>query len=431
MNNKDLVLPTNSNHEYLFLNDLHLAAGFNAAEGQPSQGESFFYDSIFARFLAFHISQAQSVGHSLHLVLLGDVFDFLRIESPSPPQYRYSLDNSPATAAEKLRRIAAGHPEFFQALSRLLDAGGFLELLPGNHDIELIRQPVQSIFKELLVKNCQNPFQEQQIRFHPWILYVPGVLYAEHGQQHHFINTFPHLPHLHLDQPPGRFRLPLGSHFEIYLSSLARLAAPYLNGQSAAPGALSHTLLRRPGLWLRTAGSHLRFAAALLHDLLRRPLVKSGWIAVEQARRIQALAGESGLSVQFLSGLERLTHHSTQEMLLRVLRLQRPAASALAGGYLFQSASTIHQLLTSTGQAVPFYVFGHTHQSAHLPLPSQGHPAYYLNAGSWIGMDDPGAAPTAAGVFQFVRLTASSGASPSAEVLTWDDPQGRPEPVLT
>jgi hypothetical protein len=257
MNNKDLVFPTNPNHEYLFLNDLHLAAGFNAAEGRSSQGESFFYDSIFARFLAFHISQVRSNGHSLHLVLLGDIFDFLRIESPSPPQYRYSLDNSPAIAAQKLRRIAAGHPEFFQALGRLLDAGGFLELLPGNHDLELIRQPVQSIFKELLVKNCQNPFQEQQIRFHPWVLYVPGVLYAEHGQQHHFINTFPHLLHLHLDQPSGRFRLPLGSYFELYLSSLNRLAAPYLNGQSAAPGALLRTLLRHPGLWLRTAGSHL------------------------------------------------------------------------------------------------------------------------------------------------------------------------------
>jgi UDP-2,3-diacylglucosamine pyrophosphatase LpxH len=411
MEYKEHTLQTNIFHTYLFLNDLHLAAGFNAVEGRPSQGESFFYDAVFARFLGFHISQAASNGDCLHLVLLGDVFDFLRIESLAVPQHRYSLDSSPATAIEKLRRIAAGHPEFFRALGRLLDAGGFLELLPGNHDIELIRQPVQSIFKELLVDGCQNPIQEQQIRFHPWMLYVPGVLYAEHGQQHHFINTFPYLLHLHIDQPPGRFRLPLGSHFELYLSSLGRLAAPYLSGQSAAPRALLRTLLRHPGLWLRTSGSHLRFAAALLHDLLRRPLVKSGRIAGEQARRIQVLARESGLSVQLLSELERLTRYSTQEMIRRVLRLRRPAASAPTGGYLFQSASTIHQLLRSTGQAVPFYIFGHTHQSAHLPLPSQGEPAFYLNAGSWIGMDAPGgAAPTAAGVFQCVRQTAHTPA---------------------
>ena len=194
-----------------------------------------------------------SSGVQLHLVLLGDVFDFLRLESHAAPQHRYSLDSSPATAVEKLRRIAAGHAEFFQALGRLLDAGGFLELLPGNHDIELIRQPVQSVFKELVAAACQKTITtEQQIRFHPWVLYVPGVFYAEHGQQHHFINTLSSTCcTCTTTSRRERFRLPLGSHFELYLSSLARLAAPYLHGQSAAPRALLRTLLRHPGLWLR------------------------------------------------------------------------------------------------------------------------------------------------------------------------------------
>ena len=417
-------MPVNLVHTYLFLNDLHLAGGFKAAEGRPSQGESFFYDAEFASFLDFHISQAASKGHSLHLVLLGDVFDFLRIESHTAPQHRYSLDSSPATAVEKLRRIAAGHAEFFQALGRLLDAGGVLELLPGNHDIELIRQPVQSVFKELVVATCQKPISAVQIRFHPWVLYVPGAFYAEHGQQHHFINSFPDLMFLYYDQPPGAFHLPPGSHFEIYLSSLARLAAPYLNEQPAGLAVLLRILLRHPALWLAGAANHLRFAAALLQDLLHRPLIKFGGISTAQAQRLQALSAESGLDVPFLGRLEQMTRLSSLKMFQHVVRLLTRKASAQTGGYLYQSALAIHHLLMSTGQAVPFYVFGHTHQSARLPLLSQGFPAFYLNAGSWIGMDHPaGNDPMAASVFQAVRITVSSGADPSGEILTWVDPQ--------
>ena len=423
-------MPVNLVHTYLFLNDLHLAGGFDPVNNRSSRGENFFYDAEFARFLDFHISQAASKGAQVHLVLLGDVFDFLRIESPTPPQHRYSLDSSPATAVAKLRRIAAEHAKFFQALGRLLDAGGVLEILPGNHDIELIRQPVQSVFKELVAAACQKTISAEQIRFHPWVLYVPGAFYAEHGQQHHFINNFPDLLFLHYDQPPGAFRLPPGSHFELYLSDLARLAAPHLNEQPAGLLALLRILLRHPALWLAAAASHLRFAAALLQDLLHRPLVKFGRISTEQAQRLQALSAESGLDVPFLSRLEQMTRLSTLEMFQRVIRLLTRQASAQTGGYIYQSALAIHQLLMSSGQAVPCYIFGHTHHSASLPLTSQGPPAFYLNAGSWIGMGLPGgSAPVASRDFRFVRLTIQPGAAPSGEILTWEDALRRAQPV--
>jgi len=423
-------LPVNLVHTYLFLNDLHLAGGFNPVKNRSSQGESFFYDAEFARFLDFHIAQADSSGVQLHLVLLGDVFDFLRLESHAAPQHRFNLDSSPATAVDKLRRIAAGHAEFFQALSRLLDAGGFLEFLPGNHDIELIRQPVQSVFKELVAAACQKTITADQIHFHPWVLYVPGAFYAEHGQQHHFINNFPELLFLHYDQPPEAFRLPLGSHVEIYLSSLARLAAPYLHGSLAAPAALLPVLLRHPPLWLAGAAIHLRFAAALLQDLMHRLLVKFGRISTEQAQRLQALSAESGLDVPFLSRLEQMTRLSTLEMFRRAIKLLTRKASAQTGGYLYQSALAIHHLLMSSGQAVPFYIFGHTHHSACLPLPSQGPPAFYLNAGSWIGMDFTGGSPPASSAdFRFVRITVQPGAPPTGEILAWEDALNQVRPV--
>ena len=423
-------MPVNLVHTYLFLNDLHLAGGFDPAKDRYSRGESFFYDAEFARFLDFHISQAASTGARLHLVLLGDVFDFLRLENPTSPQHRYSLDSSPATAVAKLRRIAAGHAEFFQALGRLLDAGGVLELLPGNHDIELVWQPVQSVFKELVAAACQKTIIADQIRFHPWVLYVPGVFYAEHGQQHHFINKFPDLLRLHCNQPPGTFRQPPGSHFELYLSSLAWLAAPYLHGQSATLSALLRMLLRHPALWLPAAGCHLRFAAALLQDFLHRPLVKSGRISTKQAQRLQAFAADSGLSIPFLSRLEQMTRLSTLEMFQCVVRLLTRKASAQTGGYLLHSTLAIHQLLMSTGQAVPFYVFGHTHHSACLPLTSQDPPAFYLNAGSWIGMDFPGrSTPASSADFRFVRITVQPGAPPNGEILAWEDALNRVQPV--
>jgi hypothetical protein len=125
-----------------------------------------------------------------------------------------------------------------------------------------------------------------------------------------------------------------------------------------------------------------------------------------------------------------MTRLSTLEMFQRVVRLLTRQASAQTGGYLFQSTLAIHPLLMSFGQAVPFYIFGHTHHSTRLPLPSQGPPAFYLNAGSWIGMDFPGGSPSAsARDFRFVRITVQPGAPAAGEILAWEDALNQVQPV--
>jgi UDP-2,3-diacylglucosamine pyrophosphatase LpxH len=382
--------------DIIFLSDVHLAAG------SSTPGEHFFYDAVFARLLEHLINQAEAHQQRLRLVLLGDTFDFLRVESPNQPQVSYSLDTSTAAAVEKISRIAAGHPLFFQALAWLLDHGGALEIVPGNHDIELIRVPVQEAFIKLVAPHCQADTAVAAIRFHPWVFFLPGVLYAEHGQQQHFLNAMPDLLERSLRQPAKRFRLPIGSYLELFKTSTPR-----------SPAATLH------------------LAGAFILASLRRSLAGRYCPSPET---LKPIAESTGLSTRMLQMLYQRSQGSTWDTLWRVFRGRYRASvkPPRAGGYLYQAAIAIHHLLMCEDQSVPYYIFGHSHQPARLPLPVPDQTACYMNAGSWIKMEHP--CPkhlTSTNTFLFIRVGVRPGTQPRGEILAWNDMLGKIEPFIS
>jgi hypothetical protein len=48
-----------------------------------------------------------------------------------------------------------------------------------------------------------------------------------------------------------------------------------------------------------------------------------------------------------------------------------------------RAAIAINQILDQEGQAVPVYLFGHTHRVAHRPLPAGDERLQWLNTGAW------------------------------------------------
>ena len=449
--------------DYIFISDLHLSSVFSSvnsmygSHGMNHLPERGSLDDVFSRFMAHFQNLALRQNRHLHLVLLGDAFDFLRVENPSTDQVRYSLDTSENTMAEKIRQIASSHPAVFETLGRLVSAGFSLDVIPGNHDIELIWQPTQTIFKELVVKACQGNFnqhhlpQSHPITFYPWIYHVPGVLYAEHGQQYHFINSFASLLPLVYATETRRattickIEPPLGSHFEVYLSSLVKVAEPFLPNRSPSIANVFRTVLSHPALLLKTMGSHTRFAVAANRDLLHRLL---SWQSAKQRSRIEAIfqraASDMGLSATTLAALYQMSQVSLASMFRSVLHkagMFHPAGSSSSEkptyGYLYQAALAIHQLLKNENMSVPYYIFGHTHQTARVPLDSSGDaqsaPSCYLNTGSWIGQYTPPGSWTSPepAALRFVRVSVRPGKPPIAEVLAWNDATGRPEPVFS
>ncbi len=462
--------------DIVILSDLHMAAGYDPDTGTFDRNEDFFYDAAFGRFLDHLTQRASSEGRSWRLVILGDVVDFLQVEYDSSAEPELS---APEVACRKLDVIARGHQGFFEALGRFLDAGHSLDVVIGNHDIELIWEEVQERFRSLIAQHTSVD-TAGRVRFHPWIFYVPGVVYAEHGQQYDRINSFTTLLRPFLPEAPDQIELPLGSFFVLYLFDYLEDLDPFADNVKPPTRYLAWALRTHPFLAVSTLGAHLRFFLRVIRKTSRlgpeerRARRREYWQKV-----VRPYAQVVGLPADVLEGIDRLAAVPANASRLRQLetlvlgatipelsflvalavlyrlsapleRRTRMITTALAamgaiiwrdqmshrpatqrGGYLLRAARNIHRLLSSAHAEVPLYVFGHTHQAEQFPLGfGKGGPRY-MNTGTWTPLvpqtfDLLGTRER----FSFVQITRNPRGAPVAQLLVWHDAANRTDPLL-
>lgn len=282
------------------VSDLHL--------GTPGSGAD-----AFTSFLA----SLPSASAESRLLFLGDMFELL---GPAGQATR-------VRARIRLDQLADRYPELFTAIRDCLRRGWSLDVVPGNHDMALALPSVHRHLAALV-----GP-----LALHPWLYYVPGVVYAEHGHQHHDLNRFPTV----LEPFAHHFVPPLG-HWHGRPSPAVLLAA--LRSRSLETTAHQDGYRVR----LRTYADSLGLPPDLvlaLHDTSRFRLV--------------ATAG-------------RLARRAAATLLRRV--------DDPTDGYLVAAAKRVHTALVAAGFAVPTYLFGHTHHARVLTLDPD---ARYVNTGTW------------------------------------------------
>jgi UDP-2,3-diacylglucosamine pyrophosphatase LpxH len=350
----------------VIVSDLHLGGGPRAAVWGGGFSDEFTDDQAFGDFLCW-LSQQRPVGR---IVFLGDTFDFLRV--PVTGTRTGLFARSAADAVAQLDHIAAAHLTVFKALSATLAAGAHADFVSGNHDAELIRPAVQDRLCELL---------GAQVRFHPWLLYIPGLLYAEHGHHHHDINAFGRPLHPYA-RSGGRLERPPAA----WLGDLRRFSA-------------------RPDHWWRDAMTGLR----------GRPSARTRREYL--ADLVPAHADGIGLPERVVAELHHLASFSALRIGRRLIgrRLQR----AEGREYMPNAAAAVHSLMCRHGLSVPFYAFGHTHAAMLSRLDAN---ASYLNSGTWS---------TSWGRTQtrrtWVEVT-TNGHAPSARLFHW---AGAARPLTT
>ncbi|MDD5309136.1 MAG: metallophosphoesterase [Deltaproteobacteria bacterium] len=236
--------------ELVVISDLHLGEGRTGDAARYSPMEDFFEDAALARLLASLRTQHAGDPSRLVLVLNGDVFDFLTVTSVpddedcrargfevSPPERRFGLDPTPAKSVFKLDVIAAGHEEAFVALASFVAAGHRIEILRGNHDLELHFEDVQRRLREHLAGFEGGPAAkdaERLVRFHEWFYLEPGRVYVEHGNEYEPSNSirYPLRPLVpSRGKPAGAPPLldyPLGSYFVRYFYNRVHRIDPYM-----------------------------------------------------------------------------------------------------------------------------------------------------------------------------------------------------------
>ncbi len=236
-------------NDCLVVSDLHLGEGRRSDTPRYSPMEEFFHDEAFARMLGHFQQRYAGDPDGLGLVLNGDTFDFLTTtEIPDdseatmrgfevrPAERRFGLNPTPSKSAWKLERIMAGHPVFFGALARFVAAGHRVEILRGNHDLELYFEPVQQALLRGLGAFADGPSPQQaaeRVRFHQWFLLDPQRLYIEHGNQYESSNSirYPLRPLLPERRRRGEgedvLDYPLGSMFVRYFYNSVQRINPY------------------------------------------------------------------------------------------------------------------------------------------------------------------------------------------------------------
>jgi UDP-2,3-diacylglucosamine pyrophosphatase LpxH len=466
--------------DIVIVSDLHLSAGYDPRTGTYHRNEDFFYDAAFARFLTDLRARAEKEGRTWRLVILGDLFDFLQVPVREPLLAGGGPDAANGATVAKLERIAAGHPEFFEGLGGFVAAGHGLDIVPGNHDIELVRPAVQERFRALVAESGGGGDAAGRIRFHPWILYVPGVLYAEHGHQYDRDNSFATVLEPYAPGGRGEIELPLGSHFVLHFFNRIEAVDPFADNVKPPTRYLRWALRVHPILVLGT----LRYYLSFFFTVITRT---SHLSAEEQAARreryrrevLRPYARRLGLPYETLLAIDALAAKpamGSRWRLLRALvvepflpllpvgggllalyawmrnvrfnvrsltffaggvlglawrerRLLRPATQP--SGYLHRAALGIDRLLREQGGRVPFYIFGHTHTAEQYPLTMDRGGARYLNTGTWTPVV-PADFEILGGRerFTFVQVTRDPDTrAPIARLLFWNDAANRHEPL--
>lgn len=208
---------------YFVVSDLHLCDVEDHADGWKAYKSARF---VFDRELAAALEERLADGDPADertVVLNGDIIDFdLVTAAPDEPPWpvsrverRRGMDPTESKSVWKLQRVLEHHPEFVAMLVRMLGAGHRVVYVMGNHDRELHFEGVRRAFCEALAARAQAEgvtIDIERMTFEPWFFYVPGEIYAEHGQQYDYYTSFryilaPTLP----DHRELRLALPMGN----------------------------------------------------------------------------------------------------------------------------------------------------------------------------------------------------------------------------
>lgn len=304
------------------LSDLHLGATADTAT-----------EDAFVSFLEWLVDRARPGTGPWRLILLGDLLDLLH--APAGVQ----------DPIASLDAIAARHRSALAALGAAAAHGIVVDVIPGNHDSELLDPDLQERLLSLVADAAGTSTARLRATFRvrPWFLLVPGLLYAEHGSQYHALNAV-------ADPlaPSGRWsrRLPPGAVLDLAHQRRRVRALPPL-------------------------------ALAGLRALARR-----GRTGGPTAASLQSCAKEAGLRPDTLARLVKLGEDSSVALL-------RNACAVVLGrtdhveSRQQQAAVAVHSILAGEGQAVPLYVFGHTHRVAQRVLSADGARLLWYNGGAW------------------------------------------------
>lgn len=459
-NEPTLAAWTDRNDIYL-VSDLHMADGRTGPFGKFTQGENFFWDESFQRFLNV-ITQP---GKSQTLIINGDFFDFLRVnriprkENPEDPALvqrwtsflnginhpaaskdLYSADDSEKEygfkthdykSVWKLLLMFLGHKVFFDSLRSFLQKDdNRLLIVKGNHDIELFWEAVRQAFVFFLANDDPQLYAvfNERTRFYQQSLIINNELYIEHG---HLLEEITGAASDTLPGNPEELALPVGSLFNRYVINKIEEIEPLFDNIKPPTDILKAVATHYPkkilkivfyhliGAWKIVRKNHVAYAAKIIGKILSvglPVLVFAGLAAVLYFKLKNAITNDTVLwllnTVGSLGGA------------VIVRWVQSRLSGVDKSVSLLSCAKTIYQ----KHAALKLITFGHTHTSEMNLAASD---CWYINSGTWIPTIEINTYKVRdTNTFCVLRVLNKNGTLRREPLLRWNDDARDLEPTI-
>jgi UDP-2,3-diacylglucosamine pyrophosphatase LpxH len=446
---------TDSGCNVVVVSDVHLGEDLLPGASGRAARDVAIAETALADF-ARHLTRARMDGRPWRLVVNGDMLDLMVVPDR---RGRLPAARSASLAKERVDLVIERHLGVFEALARFVAGGNRLDILAGNHDLELVWPEVAAhlAHRIALLAPATGRGVADRIAVRPWFVYEPGLCWIEHGQQ--YDQTCSQEMHLAPEDPRnGRV-----------VDNIDYAAMRYLNG--GAPevdsrateswsfgGFLQFAAQRGLRGFFEIFTGYGRFVRALLHarNVHKSVRVRRARGAVQE-QRIEQLAAVSNVSPELLrdvDGYRRPPVTMSTRRLMGILMLDRalvvvgavlaaiaawtilPArwavvasaaivCGAWAAGAAFAKVRNPDNILPlrlaaqriRARVAAPFVVFGHTHEPVHEALPAGG---AYVNSGTWL----PAIRPGLLRAFTHVMLRRTPN-GPLCELRQWRDGASR------
>jgi len=305
---------------WVLLSDLHL----DVSDSDPRHP-----GKVLPEFLRREVHATRPPGLEQHVIFLGDTFELVRLDE--------------AQSLARLESILKHHPETLGALQACAAAGVRLHFVCGNHDVELARPPVAARLSALL-----SPGDPTRVSVHPWLLYVPGVLVAEHGHLHHALHRIPEV-----------LRTAVNGTDELDLPPLAAWHANPTASRLSRAGAVAR--------------------ACVASERAERRVGRPAYDELLQTESLRLTL--DGTAVRELARLSRFRTVSALPVTATRMVLAAAGRNIHGGGQPPAAAARVAGILETYGSRVAWYVSAHTHRALESTL--EASPTRYINTGTW------------------------------------------------
>ena len=451
-------------HNLLVVSDLHFGEELLPGTSLEKRQIVELGARTFIEFLSYY-QQRRENGRPWRLVIAGDLFDFMSVIVPAAAAEARSnhdvrlwgASRAGDAAVERMALVAQRHRPVLAQLLAFADAGHVVDVVVGNHDIELLDSAVAAeLSRQLMSIAGSRSAGLARIRIAPWCVYVPGAVWIEHGHQHDEACSF------EFGFAPTSPAVAPNAH-ATFLTNVDYAAVRYLATTAPeldAHGAEQWSIVGYMRYAYHHGGlrafvrSYVHFVGALLaarrqHQNRRQREARRA----QHHARLAHVAADAGLSLTTAGALDRLGRAPLTTswrrlaamlsldvwavfgvgvvvaVLVLIVARWWLAIPSLVGVAAAVKFSLRHLSRTHVASQlpmrrvperiaaivdVPVVIFGHTHEPLRMQMPSG---ATYINCGTWL----PAARPGLRRCFTHVRIIPSerAGQPPRADILQW------------